>query len=71
MKLSYKEFIKAFIYIQEQSVYSTQHGTKREEYRNVLMVIDDTSWPQMYNFNKFFNKSKENQDRELRTRNLF
>lgn len=71
IKLSYKEFIKAFIYIQEQSVYSTQHGTKGEEYRNVLMVIDDTSWPQMYNFNKFFNKSEENQDRELRTRNLF
>jgi len=71
MKLSYKEFINAFIYIQDQSVYSTQHGTKGEEYRNVLMVIDDTSWPQMYNFNNFFNRSEEIKERELRTRNLF
>ncbi|MPQ49288.1 AAA family ATPase [Marinifilum sp. N1E240] len=71
MAVNYKEFIYAFKHIQDQTAYSTKHGTKGEEYRNVLVVIDDTSWKQKYNFQNFFSSSEEKEDRELRTKNLF
>lgn len=71
MSIQYKEFVCAFKYIQEQLTYSTQHGTKGEEYKNVLMVIDDSSWKQMYNFKDFFNCSEKKPERKLRTKNLF
>lgn len=71
MTINYKEFVCAFKHIQDQTAYSTKHGTKGEEYRNVLVVIDDTSWKQKYNFQKFISGSDEKEDRELRTKNLF
>lgn len=71
MLINYNEMICAFKHIQEQTSYSTKHGTKGEEYRNVLVVIDDTSWPGQYNFEKFFNDSDDKEHRKLRTKNLF
>lgn len=71
MQTNYDEIICAFKHIQEQTSYSTKHGTKGEEYRNVLVVIDDTSWVAKYNFEKFFNDSDDIEDRKLRTKNLF
>ena len=71
MALPYIEMINAFKHIQDQTVFSTKHGTKGEEYRNVLVVIDDTSWKAQYNFENFFNGSEEKPERELRTKNLF
>ena len=71
MALPYSEFIELFKHSQNQSVFSTKHGTKGEEYRNVLVVIDDTSWKQKYNFQDFINGSEKTPDRELRTKNLF
>ncbi|MDO6490330.1 MULTISPECIES: UvrD-helicase domain-containing protein [unclassified Cellulophaga] len=71
MLTNYSEMICAFKHIQEQTSYSTKHGTKGEEYRNVLVVIDDTSWPQKYNFEKFFNDTDDKEHRKLRTKNLF
>ncbi len=71
MQTNYNEMICAFKHIQEQTSYSTKHGTKGEEYRNVLVVIDDTSWPGQYNFEKFFNDSDDKEHRKLRTKNLF
>ncbi|MBU2923085.1 AAA family ATPase [Winogradskyella psychrotolerans] len=71
MQINYKEIIYAFKHIKEQTSYSTKHGTKGEEYRNVLVVIDDTSWPGQYNFEKFFNNTDDKEHRKLRTKNLF
>ncbi|TXD50188.1 MULTISPECIES: UvrD-helicase domain-containing protein [unclassified Polaribacter] len=71
MLTNYNEMICAFKHIQEQTSYSTKHGTKGEEYRNVLVVIDDTSWVAKYNFEKFFNSTDDKEHRELRTKNLF
>ncbi|UZO79557.1 AAA family ATPase [Aquimarina sp. ERC-38] len=71
MHINYNEIICAFKHIQEQTSYSTKHGTKGEEYRNVLVVIDDTSWVAKYNFEKFFNDTDDKEDRKLRTKNLF
>ncbi len=69
--LQYDEIIKLFKHSQNENVFSTKHGTKGEEYRNVLVIIDDTSWKQKYNFQSFFNNTEEKPDRKLRTKNLF
>ena len=55
MELSYTELQNFWKHVQNNTVFSTKHGTKGEEYTNVLTVIDDTEWVQEYNFKKFFN----------------
>lgn len=71
ISLSYREILNFWNHIQNETVFSTKHGTKGDEYRNVLTVIDDTEWKQKYNFNSFFNNSEEKPERKLITRNLF
>lgn len=71
MALPYKEVIALFGYTQNQNVFSTKHGTKGEEYRNVLVVIDDTSWKSQYKFEGYFDDSDASDDRKERTKNLF
>jgi DNA helicase-2/ATP-dependent DNA helicase PcrA len=71
MKLPYAEYMMLFKHTQDQTVFSTKHGTKGEEYRNVLVVIDDTNWKQKYNFENFISGEEDKADRELRTKNLF
>ncbi|MDI9311294.1 MAG: AAA family ATPase [Limnohabitans sp.] len=71
MNLPYSQIINFFKHIQNQSVFSTKHGTKGDEFRNVLTVIDDTEWKSEYNFENFFNDSDDKPERKLRTRNLF
>ncbi|WP_426473378.1 hypothetical protein [Chryseobacterium balustinum] len=71
INLPYEEILKFWKHIQNQTVFSTKHGTKGDEYRNVLTVIDDTEWKQEYNFNNFFNDSDNDEKRKLLTRNLF
>jgi DNA helicase-2/ATP-dependent DNA helicase PcrA len=71
IQTNYNEIICAFKHIQEQTSYSTKHGTKGEEYRNVLVVIDDKSWPGQYNFENFINNTDDKEHRKLRTKNLF
>ena len=71
MGLHYTEIINFFRHTQNENVFSTKHGTKGEEYRNVLVVIDDTNWKTKYNFEHYFDDSEEKQDRKERTKNLF
>lgn len=71
MELSYAELLSFWKHIQNNTVFSTKHGTKGDEFRNVLTVIDDTEWVQEYNFKNFFNDTEEKPERKLRTRNLF
>ncbi len=71
MALPYKEIIALFGYTQNQNVFSTKHGTKGEEYRNVLVVIDDTSWKSQYKFEGYFDDSDTSDSRKKRTKNLF
>ncbi|MGG7550583.1 UvrD-helicase domain-containing protein [Chryseobacterium arthrosphaerae] len=71
INLPYEEILKFWKHTQNQTVFSTKHGTKGDEYRNVLTVIDDTEWKQEYNFNNFFNDSDNDEKRKLLTRNLF
>lgn len=71
MDLSYAELLCFWNHVQNNTVFSTKHGTKGDEFRNVLTVIDDTEWVQEYNFKNFFNDTEEKPERKLRTRNLF
>lgn len=71
MNLPYSELLCFWKHVQNNTVFSTKHGTKGDEFRNVLSVIDDTEWVQEYNFKNFFNDTEENPERKLRTRNLF
>lgn len=71
LETPYKEIINLYKHTQNNTIFSTKHGTKGEEYRNVLVVIDDTDWKQEYNFNNYFSYSDIKQDRLLRTTNLF
>ncbi|WP_298152210.1 UvrD-helicase domain-containing protein [Flavobacterium sp.] len=71
MDMPYSELLNFWEHIQKNTVFSTKHGTKGDEFRNVLAVIDDTEWPQEYNFKNFFNGTEDNNERFLRTRNLF
>ena len=71
MALPYNEIINFFKHTQNENVFSTKHGTKGEEYRNVLVVIDDTNWKQKYNFENYFDNSEERPERLERTKNLF
>ena len=71
LSLPYKQIINFFQHTQNNTVFSTKHGTKGAEYRNVLTVIDDTEWKQEYNFESFFDNTEKNEERKLRTRNLF
>lgn len=71
MDLSYSELLTFWKHVQNNTVFSTKHGTKGDEFDNVLTVIDDTEWVQEYNFKNFFNDTEEKPERKLRTRNLF
>jgi DNA helicase-2/ATP-dependent DNA helicase PcrA len=71
MDLSYSELLTFWKHVQNNTVFSTKHGTKGDEFDNVLTVIDDTEWIQEYNFKNFFNDTEEKPERKLRTRNLF
>jgi DNA helicase-2/ATP-dependent DNA helicase PcrA len=55
MDLSYSELLTLWKHVQYNTVFSTKHGTKGDEFDNVLTVIDDTEWIQEYNFKNFFN----------------
>jgi Superfamily I DNA and RNA helicases len=71
MELPYTELLCFWKYVQNNTAFSTKHGTKGDEFSNVLTVIDDTEWVQEYNFKNFFNDTEERPERKLRTRNLF
>lgn len=71
MELPYIEVLTFWKHVQNNTVFSTKHGTKGDEFENVLTVIDDTEWVQEYNFKNFFNDTEDKPERKLRTRNLF
>lgn len=70
MAIPYQQVINFYEHTQDHTVFSTKHGTKGEEYRNVLTIIDDSEWKKEYNFGNFFNNTDDNERRKLKTRNL-
>ena len=69
--LSYKEVANVYNFIEKNTIFSTKHGTKGDEYSNVLVVIDDSAWRQSYNFSEMFLGKSKYPERLSRTLNLF
>lgn len=44
--IPYQQVAHLHQYLEEKTPFSTSHGTKGEEYDNVLVVIDDSQWNQ-------------------------
>lgn len=44
--LPYKQVIEFEKYLKNETAFSTKHGVKGEQFENVLVVIDDSSWNQ-------------------------
>ena len=57
-------------YLNDKTPFSTKHGTKGEEYNDVIVTIDDTSWKQRYNFASVLENDPTNIHYE-RSLNLF
>ncbi|MCX6073941.1 MAG: UvrD-helicase domain-containing protein [Campylobacterales bacterium] len=70
MERPYKEIIQANKVADEQTPFSTKHGTKGAEFENVLVVIDDDAW-RNYSFEKYFSGDTTNESIYNRTKNLF
>ena len=71
MEIEYAQFMRLYQVQQENTPFSTKHNTKGDEFDNVLVIIDDSAWTQKYNFNDYFANDMENEERYLRTNNLF
>lgn len=70
MKRPYAEIIEANKVADEQTPFSTKHGTKGAEFDNVLVVIDDDAW-RNYCFDKYFSDDMTSDSIYNRTKNLF
>jgi len=70
LQIKFSEFERLYDTQLDDSNYSTKHGTKGAEYKNVLVIIDDNAW-RNYNFNSYFSGVKSNHDIFRRTENLF
>lgn len=71
-EVKYTEFVCLYNYLEGFSPLSTQHKTKGEEYKNVLVILDNGKWND-YNFEYLFNPlNKKSNPKVLdRTRKLF
>jgi DNA helicase-2/ATP-dependent DNA helicase PcrA len=69
--IDYSQFVRLYQVQQDNTPFSTKHNTKGDEFDNVLVVIDDISWKQNYNFDDFFSGNTTNEQRNYRTNNLF
>lgn len=69
LSIKYKQFINAINYFEPTSMFSTEHGSKGEEYDNVLFVISK-GWS-FYQFDKYLPHRNESSKEYIRNRNLF
>lgn len=70
-KIKYYEFINLYEYLEGFSPLSTQHKIKGEEFKNILVILDNGKWNN-YNFEYLFNQKQSKSENVLnRTRKLF
>ena len=71
MAVSYQEVINVYDFLENKTPFSTKHGVKGAEFDNVLVVVDDNSWQNSYNFENILKGEDKSQARYLRSLNLF
>ena len=64
------QVLSYFVYYNDFSPYSTQHGVKGAEFDNVLVVMDNGKW-NSYNFKYYFEKTSGKESIIERTERLF
>lgn len=71
-KVTYNEFINYYNFYEHNTPFSTQHKTKGDQYKNVLIILDNGKWSN-YNFEYLFNQSNPNCNPNvlMRTQKLF
>lgn len=52
-EVGYYEYQQVYNYVEEYSIFSSQHGVKGKEYDNILVVMDNGKWNN-YNYKKMF-----------------
>lgn len=67
--IPYRQVVRLHQYLEKNTPFSTSHGTKGEEYDNVLVVIDDKLWNQ-YKFSAVL-EGKTSANQYSRSLNLF
>lgn len=70
INISFRKFLTLYNVVEEDTPFSTKHGTKGSEFRHVIVIIDDDAWSN-YSFNEYFSDNVTNLTRYNRTRNLF
>ena len=69
-EISFFELVRFFDYLDTYTPYSTQHGTKGAEFRNVIVILDDSAWNQ-YKWSSIFGVPDNNDKRRQRSLKLF
>lgn len=71
-KVNYCEFVNLYMYLEGYAPFSTQHKIKGEEFKNVLVILNNGEWTK-YNFEYLFNQSHEKCNPSVlkRTQKLF
>lgn len=67
--IAYREIQNLYMYRQELSPYSTQHGVKGAEFDNVFVILDNGRWNQ-YNFKYLFENTVGKESVIERTRKI-
>lgn len=72
ISLRYLEFKNLYYTVKRNSPFTTEHGTKGDEYDNVICIVNDNDW-RNYNISNYLDKSdiEERESRYLRTKKLF
>lgn len=68
--LTYNEFVKLYNYLEGHQPFSTQHKIKGEEFKNVLIILDNGKWAK-YNFEYLFDSTSNKKNILNRTKKLF
>lgn len=70
INVSYDEIINLYNYTENNTPFSTQHGIKGAEFKNVFVILDNGGW-RNYNFESLFEKPDEKNSVVIRSRKMF
>lgn len=68
--IPFSELVKFYEYLDTYTPYSTQHGTKGSEFKNVVVILDDAAWNQ-YKWSSIFGLHDKLEQRRYRSLKLF
>lgn len=68
--IPFSELVKFYEYLDAYTPYSTQHGTKGSEFKNVVVILDDAAWNQ-YKWSSIFGLHDKLEQRRYRSLKLF